>query len=84
MALTSGDWEENVLIVPALSWSPFWKTTSGGFLWEMGETIGGARSVEKIRLEGIQQALGCTKMVKLLIRPRSSKRMQYLRASAGI
>ena len=56
------------------------KTTSGGSLGEEGATIG----VERNTTGSNQTSFWSYKQVKVSIRPRSSKRMQYLRACAQI
>ena len=59
-----------------------WKTTFGCSLGEKGVTIGGAQSVEKNTTGSNQTGSWWCKLAKVLTRPRSSKRMQYLRAYA--
>ena len=61
-----------------------WKTTSGGSLGEKGETIVGALSVANNTTGSNQTGFWWCKQAKVLTRPRSSKRMQDLRAFAVI
>ena len=61
-----------------------WKTTFGGSLGEKGVTIGGVRIVEKSTTGSNQTGSWWCKQVKVLVRPRSSERMQYFRAFAEI
>ena len=60
-----------------------WKITFGGSLGEKGVAIGGARFVEKSTTGSNQTGSWCCKQVKVLMRPRSSERMQYTRAFCG-
>ena len=60
-----------------------WKITFGGSLGEKGVAIGGVLSVKKSTTGSNQTGSWCCKQVKVLIRPRSSERMQYLRAFCG-
>ena len=60
-----------------------WKTTFGGSLRGKSIQIGGVRSVENNMTGSNQTGFWWCKEAKVLIRPRSSDRMQYLRAYAG-
>ena len=54
------------------------------YVWWVSGRIGGARSVEKSTTGSNQTGSLWCKPVKVLIRPRSSERMQYFRTFAEI
>ena len=72
-----------VVLVPALQQFPFWKTTFGGSLGEKPQN-GGAQLVEKCAIGSNRTGFWLYKQVIVLSRPRSSQRMQYLKACAQI
>ena len=61
-----------------------WKTTFGGSLGYKAHTLMVRTSVEKKMIGGHQTGSWWCKQAKVLTRPRSSERMQYLRAYVGI
>ena len=69
----------DVLLVSELQQSPLGRLHLVGLWRKRAQTNGGARSVERNTIGSNQTSFWSDNQVKVSIRPRSSKHMQYLR-----
>ena len=74
----------DVILVPALYQFPVGRLRLVSLRREKSTRLGGVRYVERNSIGCNRTGFWSSKQVKVLIRPRSSERMQYLRAFAEI